>query len=92
MMNDKKKIEKMQEELKENVFFRNNVLSDLLGWIDESTGNFLNEVYVPQKERDCDFLKAVIIELGYYEANYDEEYNPYHECYCYKITNLVRAS
>ena len=90
-MTDKMKIEKMQATLKENVYFRNNVLSDLLGWIDDSTGNFLPEVYVPQKERDCAYLKAVIIELGYIEAVYEEEYNPYHECFCFKIKNLVRA-
>ena len=89
-MTDKMKIERMQATLRENVYFRNNVLSDLLDWIDETTGNFLTEVFVLQKERDCDYLKAVMIELGYEEAAYEEEFNPYHECFCYKITNLVQ--
>lgn len=89
-MNDKIKLEKMREELKEKNFLKENVLSELLGWIDEVTDNLHKEVYIPQKERDCEFLKVALIELGYTEALYEEEYNPYHECYCYKITNLIR--
>lgn len=92
-MSDKLKIEKMQLqlELKEEEASKGNVLSDLLVWINELTGNLYNEVYVLEEERDIDFLKGILIELGYEEAIYERNYNSHHNCYLYTITNLIRS-
>lgn len=83
-MTDKKNLEQRLAALEAKSCFQKNVLDNLINSIDATTGNLTKQLYIPQKERDCKFLKTIIAELGY-QAEYDEEYNPYHECYCYKI-------
>ena len=84
-MTDYEKLKKMQEELLKASFLRKNVVDDLLNFINVETGNLHKNLYIPEKERDCVYLKAILQELGY-QAKYDDsDYNPYHECYCYKI-------
>jgi len=87
MKNDREKLKKMLAELpKENSYFRRNVLNNLFNAINEETGNLDLSLYIPMKEIDDFFLRDILeIELGY-KAEYDDsDYNPYHECFCYKI-------
>ena len=84
-MSDRYKI--TQKRNSENDYFRKNVLNDLLSQVDEATGRFDEtwEIIIPQKERDDDFLWQVLTELGY-SYTHREEYNSYHECFCYMVT------
>ena len=87
MTTDREKLTKMLAELPEkNSYFKKNVLDELLNSIDNKTGNLTSSIYIPQKEIDDSFLRDVLErELGY-EAKYDDsDYNPYHECFCYRI-------
>lgn len=76
----------IQKKETEEDSFRKNVLEDLITQIDETTGMFNGkwEILIPQYERDDEFLWQVLTEMGYtYSCR--EEYNSYHECYCYMI-------
>ena len=82
-MSDKKKIQQKQQAVGKE-YFKNNILDDLLGAIDEN-GNLKENFYIPEKERDFRYLERVLSELGYTMEILGEEYNSYHECFCKKI-------
>lgn len=82
-MSDKKKIQQKQQAVGKE-YFKNNILDDLLGAIDEN-GNLKENLYIPEKERDFRYLERVLSELGYTMEILGEEYNSYHECFCKKI-------
>lgn len=87
-MNDKMKIEAMlSEESANGSYFRITVLNHLLININSKTQNLCSELYIPHKEIDIDFMWDVLKEkLGYEVVSYDDnDYNPYHECFCFTI-------
>jgi len=83
LMTDKERLKQIGEA--NSNYFRKNVLEDLTNAIDPSTENLRGELYIPEKERDIDFLKGILKALGYLARFEEDSYNPYWECTCYKI-------
>ena len=86
MTTDRERLEEMLKELPEaKSYFNRNVFVALMEHIDENTGNLRESLYIVGKDVDDTFLRNVLeVKLGY-KAEYEDDYNPYHECYCYKI-------
>lgn len=86
MLKDKEQLEMLQTRLAENEYFRHNVINDLFKEINDETGNLNKDLNIPRYERDELYLFHVIMEeLGYGVEYAKEEYNSYHECFCYRI-------
>ena len=86
MTTDRERLEKILNELPEsNSYFKKKVLVALMEHIDPNTENLRESLYIVRKEISESFLSNVLeVELGY-EATYEDDYNPYHESYCFKI-------
>ena len=87
MTMDREKLEEIRAGLpEENSYFQRTVLDNLFNSIDNETGNLTSSLYIPIKEIDDFFLRDVLERQLGYQAEYDDsDYNPYHECFCYKI-------
>ena len=86
MTTDREKLEKMLNELPSfNSYFKKNALVALMEHIDQNTGNLSESLYIVRNDISESFLKNVLEDQLGYEATYEDDYNPYHESYCYKI-------
>ena len=86
MTTDRERLEKMLNELpSSNSYFEKKVLVALMEQIDQDTGNLSESLYIVLKEISESFLKNVLEDQLGYQATYEDDYNPYHESYCYKI-------
>ena len=81
-MTDIERIKKIGEN--NTNYFQNNVL-EYLEWECKATGNLPGKLYIPEKDRDIDFLKNVLKALGYLARFEEDPYNPYWESACYHI-------
>ena len=86
MITDRERLEKIRNELpSSNSYFEKKALVALMEQIDQNTGNLSESLYIVLKEISESFLKNVLEDQLGYEATYEDDYNPYHESYCYKI-------
>ena len=49
-------------------------------------GNLNSVISIPKHDVDADYLGEVLKQLGYPNPKYEEDYDGYYECTCYKIT------
>ena len=86
MITDRERLEKIRNELpSSNSYFEKKALVALMEQIDQNTGNLSESLYIVLKEISESFLKNVLEDQLGYQATYEDDYNPYHESYCYKI-------
>lgn len=86
MMNDKKVLEKIQEQVMAEAnsyarFKKENVLKRLLSSINRKTEKLVFPVVIPLYEHDMEFMKQTLNCLGYL-PKYEEEYNYYFKTTC----------
>lgn len=60
-------------------------LTKLIDLVNKGTGKLPSELYVQEYAVDKELLKEILTDLGYSILEFEEEYNPYFEQYCYKI-------
>ena len=84
-MTDYERLRDMLKGDNQLIYPKDITLTKLIELVDVKTGQLPKELYVPEYEVDKSYFFEMLAELGY-RTEYEEDYNPYFEQFCYKVT------